>query len=159
MSSKKRSAVTLVLMRHGQSRWNAKNRFTGWTDVRLTEQGERESWAAGRLLQAHGLRVGSAFTSLLTRAQTTARLALGTRSALAARRNAREPSVSGSIGMSGPSRARGHERKKYARWPITCDATSPRLLSSSPSTICDTRKVNPASHTARAKWARRAVAS
>ena len=76
MSSKKRSAVTLVLMRHGQSRWNAKNRFTGWTDVRLTEQGERESWAAGRLLQAHGLRVGSAFTSLLTRAQTTARLAL-----------------------------------------------------------------------------------
>ena len=38
-----------------QSRWNAKNRFTGWTDVTLTKQGERESWAAGRLLQV-GLR-------------------------------------------------------------------------------------------------------
>ena len=58
------------------SRWNAKNRFTGWTDVRLTQQGERESWAAGRLLHSHGLRVAAAFTSQLTRAQTTLRLAL-----------------------------------------------------------------------------------
>ena len=43
----------LVLLRHGQSRWNAENLFTGWYDVDLTEQGEEEARAAGRLLRAH----------------------------------------------------------------------------------------------------------
>eukprot|EP00635_Sarcinochrysidales_sp_CCMP3193_P011689 CAMPEP_0118904284 /NCGR_PEP_ID=MMETSP1166-20130328/8816_1 /TAXON_ID=1104430 /ORGANISM="Chrysoreinhardia sp, Strain CCMP3193" /LENGTH=619 /DNA_ID=CAMNT_0006843539 /DNA_START=17 /DNA_END=1876 /DNA_ORIENTATION=+ len=68
--------VFLVLIRHGQSRWNARNRFTGWTDVRLTTQGEREAWAAGQLLGETGIQFQKAFTSELTRAQRTTQLVL-----------------------------------------------------------------------------------
>ena len=45
---------TLVLLRHGESTWNRENRFTGWTDVDLTEQGRAEAMEAGRLLRAEG---------------------------------------------------------------------------------------------------------
>ena len=45
---------TLVLIRHGQSAWNLENRFTGWWDVDLTEQGRREAWAAGEAMKAAG---------------------------------------------------------------------------------------------------------
>ena len=62
---------TLVLLRHGQSTWNAENRFTGWTDVELTEQGIAEAHRAGRLLREQGIVVGAAYTSLLKRAITT----------------------------------------------------------------------------------------
>ncbi|MGH9170282.1 MAG: 2,3-diphosphoglycerate-dependent phosphoglycerate mutase [Acidimicrobiales bacterium] len=68
---------TLVLLRHGQSAWNAENRFTGWTDVDLSELGEAEARAAGRLLAAEdGLELDSVHTSVLTRAVRTANLAL-----------------------------------------------------------------------------------
>ena len=61
-------AYPLVLLRHGQSLWNLENRFTGWTDIDLTEQGRQEALQAGqRLLQA-GLRFDLAFTSVLQRA-------------------------------------------------------------------------------------------
>jgi 2,3-bisphosphoglycerate-dependent phosphoglycerate mutase len=67
----------LVLLRHGQSTWNAENLFTGWHDVDLTSQGETEAIAAGRLLAtAHHLDLRVAHTSLLTRAIRTADLAL-----------------------------------------------------------------------------------
>ncbi|MCA1669045.1 MAG: 2,3-bisphosphoglycerate-dependent phosphoglycerate mutase [Thermomicrobia bacterium] len=59
----------LVLVRHGQSQWNLENRFTGWTDVPLTEEGKAEAERAGHLL--HDLPVDRAFTSLLRRAQET----------------------------------------------------------------------------------------
>ena len=45
---------TLVLLRHGESTWNKENRFTGWTDVDLTEKGRAEATEAGRLLKAEG---------------------------------------------------------------------------------------------------------
>ncbi|MFZ5720635.1 MAG: 2,3-bisphosphoglycerate-dependent phosphoglycerate mutase, partial [Pseudomonadota bacterium] len=61
----------LVLLRHGQSLWNAANRFTGWADVDLTPEGEAQAEAAGRLLRAKGLDVETAFTSVLTRAIRT----------------------------------------------------------------------------------------
>jgi 2,3-bisphosphoglycerate-dependent phosphoglycerate mutase len=61
----------LVLVRHGQSEWNLKNLFTGWTDVDLTEQGEAEARTAGRLLADSGVRFDIAFTSVLTRAIRT----------------------------------------------------------------------------------------
>jgi 2,3-bisphosphoglycerate-dependent phosphoglycerate mutase len=61
----------LVLVRHGQSEWNLKNLFTGWRDVDLSEQGIEEARAAGRKLQAQGLRFDIAFTSALIRAQRT----------------------------------------------------------------------------------------
>ncbi|MFM2113973.1 MAG: hypothetical protein RL643_931 [Actinomycetota bacterium] len=67
---------TLVVLRHGQSTWNALNLFTGWHDVPLSEQGEAEADAAGRTLRDAGLRFDVVFTSLLTRAMDTNRRAL-----------------------------------------------------------------------------------
>ena len=62
---------TLVLVRHGQSEWNAKNLFTGWKDPGLTEVGIAEAHKAGRSLKAEGLTFDLAFTSVLVRAQHT----------------------------------------------------------------------------------------
>lgn len=67
---------TLVLLRHGQSTWNELNLFTGWHDVELTAQGEREAIAAGALMREEGLRFDFGHTSLLTRAVMTSHLAL-----------------------------------------------------------------------------------
>ena len=67
---------TLVLLRHGQSQWNLENRFTGWWDVDLSDQGIEEARAAGRLMCAKGLNFDCCFTSLLTRAIRTLHLAL-----------------------------------------------------------------------------------
>ena len=62
---------TVVLLRHGQSEWNLSNRFTGWTDVGLTEQGEAEALESGRILKAEGYDFDIAFTSVLRRAIKT----------------------------------------------------------------------------------------
>jgi 2,3-bisphosphoglycerate-dependent phosphoglycerate mutase len=67
---------TLILIRHGQSVWNEKDLFTGWTDVDLTAQGEEEARAGGRALKAAGIAPTVVHTSLLTRAIRTADLAL-----------------------------------------------------------------------------------
>ena len=67
---------TLVLIRHGQSAWNLENRFTGWWDVDLTEQGVREAWEAGELMKEKGLDFDLTFTSFQTRAIKTLNLAL-----------------------------------------------------------------------------------
>ncbi|WP_293941972.1 2,3-diphosphoglycerate-dependent phosphoglycerate mutase [Sphingomonas sp.] len=67
---------TLVLLRHGQSEWNLENRFTGWWDVDLTEQGVEEARAAGRLLKDKGYDLDRCFTSLQTRAIRTLNLVL-----------------------------------------------------------------------------------
>jgi 2,3-bisphosphoglycerate-dependent phosphoglycerate mutase len=66
----------LVLLRHGQSTWNLENRFTGWTDVGLTPQGEEEARSAGRLLLEEGFTFDLVFTSLLKRAIHTTQIAL-----------------------------------------------------------------------------------
>jgi 2,3-bisphosphoglycerate-dependent phosphoglycerate mutase len=67
---------TLVLLRHGESDWNAKNLFTGWVDVPLSEKGRVEAETGGRLLAEAGLLPDVLHTSLLRRAITTANLAL-----------------------------------------------------------------------------------
>ena len=66
----------LVLLRHGESSWNRENRFTGWTDVDLTEQGSTEAREAGRLLKEGGFDFDVAFTSVLKRAIRTLWIAL-----------------------------------------------------------------------------------
>ena len=66
----------LVLIRHGQSAWNLENRFTGWWDVEVTDQGVAEAKAAGALMAAKGLDFDNTFTSLQTRAIKTLNLAL-----------------------------------------------------------------------------------
>jgi len=67
---------TLVLLRHGESEWNAKNLFTGWVDVALSEKGVEEAKRGGTLLTDAGVLPDVVHTSLLRRAITTANLAL-----------------------------------------------------------------------------------
>ncbi|MBA2690550.1 MAG: 2,3-diphosphoglycerate-dependent phosphoglycerate mutase [Burkholderiales bacterium] len=66
----------IVLLRHGESVWNRENRFTGWTDVDLTESGVHEARRAGRLLKENGFVFDMAYTSVLKRAIRTLWLAL-----------------------------------------------------------------------------------
>jgi 2,3-bisphosphoglycerate-dependent phosphoglycerate mutase len=69
-------AGTLILVRHGQSRWNLENRFTGWVDIALTTAGQDEARQAGELLRDYTF--DRAFTSALSRAQETLRIILET---------------------------------------------------------------------------------
>jgi 2,3-bisphosphoglycerate-dependent phosphoglycerate mutase len=68
--------MTVILLRHGQSDWNAKNLFTGWVDVDLTEQGAAEAERGGRMLADHDLLPDVVHTSLLRRAIRTSEIAL-----------------------------------------------------------------------------------
>lgn len=68
--------IKLVLVRHGQSEWNLENRFTGWTDVELTEQGMKEAKKAGIALREQGFHFDLAYTSVLKRAEHTLDLIL-----------------------------------------------------------------------------------
>ncbi len=69
-------SMDLILLRHGESQWNAKNLFTGWVDVSLSEKGVQEAKRAGQLLKERNLAPDIVHTSLLRRAITTAHLAL-----------------------------------------------------------------------------------
>ena len=66
----------LILLRHGESEWNAKNLFTGWVDVRLSQKGEAEAKRGGELLKERGLLPDVVHTSLLRRAIATSQIAL-----------------------------------------------------------------------------------
>lgn len=63
--------IKLVLVRHGQSMWNLENKFTGWTDVELSEQGIQEAKEAGKVLKENGFNFDIAYTSVLKRANET----------------------------------------------------------------------------------------
>lgn len=66
----------VILLRHGESRWNKENRFTGWTDVDLSEKGTREAEQAGKVLKKEGYQFDIAYTSVLKRAIRTLWIAL-----------------------------------------------------------------------------------
>ncbi len=68
--------MKLVLLRHGQSEWNLENKFTGWTDVDLTEKGEAEAKNAGKLIKNEKNKIDLVFTSLLKRAINTMNICL-----------------------------------------------------------------------------------
>lgn len=70
------SPYTLILLRHGQSEWNKSNQFTGWVDVRLTDQGKAEAQRGGELIKESGLQPDVLHTSVLSRAIQTANIAL-----------------------------------------------------------------------------------
>jgi 2,3-bisphosphoglycerate-dependent phosphoglycerate mutase len=70
------SEYTLILLRHGESQWNALNLFTGWVDVNLSEKGEAEAARGGELMKAAGILPDVLHTSLLRRAIRTAQIAL-----------------------------------------------------------------------------------
>ncbi|MBI5414881.1 2,3-diphosphoglycerate-dependent phosphoglycerate mutase [Candidatus Peregrinibacteria bacterium] len=66
----------LVLLRHGQSEWNKENRFTGWTDIGLSEQGKKEAEKAGEFLKKHRYEFDLGYTSVLKRANDTLEIIL-----------------------------------------------------------------------------------
>ena len=66
----------LILLRHGQSKWNLENRFTGWKNVPLTEKGEIEAKKAGELIKKHKIHIDNVFSSVLDRANRTAEIAI-----------------------------------------------------------------------------------
>jgi 2,3-bisphosphoglycerate-dependent phosphoglycerate mutase len=78
MSSSDSAAYTLVLLRHGESEWNALNLFTGWVDVALSAKGREEAERGGRLIAEAGVLPDVVHTSVLRRAITTANIALDT---------------------------------------------------------------------------------
>ena len=66
----------LIMLRHGESLWNKENRFTGWTDVVLSEKGEEEARNAGKILKKSNIKIDIAYTSVLKRANQTLFLTL-----------------------------------------------------------------------------------
>ncbi|MFW5711899.1 MAG: 2,3-bisphosphoglycerate-dependent phosphoglycerate mutase, partial [Spirochaetota bacterium] len=68
--------IKLVLLRHGESVWNKENKFTGWTDVDLSEKGVQEAREAGKVLKEQGFSFDIAFTSVLKRAIRTLNIVL-----------------------------------------------------------------------------------
>ena len=68
--------MKLVLLRHGESKWNLENKFTGWTDVELTEKGEAEAKNAGELINNENINIDLVFTSVLKRAINTMSICL-----------------------------------------------------------------------------------
>ena len=86
----------IVLLRHGESVWNKENRFTGWTDVDLTEKGVEEATKAGDLLKEKGFKFDKAYTSYLKRAVKTL--------------NCVHPHLAGRAGRDGPGLAAGCQK-------------------------------------------------
>ena len=68
--------MKLVLLRHGESKWNLENKFTGWKDVELTEKGEKEAKNAGELIKNEKFNVDIVYTSVLKRAINTMKICL-----------------------------------------------------------------------------------
>jgi 2,3-bisphosphoglycerate-dependent phosphoglycerate mutase len=122
---------TLVLLRHGESEWNAKNLFTGWVDVDLTDRGRAEAQRSGELLVQHGLLPQVVHTSVLVRAIRTAELALAAakRSWIPVRRSWRlnERHYGGLQGLSKPETLERHGPEQFALWRRSYDTPPPPL--------------------------------
>ena len=126
----------LVLLRHGQSQWNLENRFTGWWDVKLSEQGIEEAVAAGALMKERGLDFDVCFTSLLTRAIKTLNLALEEmdRLWLPVRKNWRlnERHYGGLTGLNKQEMREKVGDEQVKMWRRSFDVPPPPLESGSP---------------------------
>ena len=123
--------ATLVLLRHGESEWNAKNLFTGWVDVGLTEKGKAEAARAGELMGDDGVRPDVLHTSLLRRAIRTAELALDAadRSWLPVRRSWRlnERHYGGLQGLDKAATREKYGDEQFMRWRRSYDEPPPPL--------------------------------
>lgn len=124
--------LDLVLLRHGESIWNADNLFTGWTDVDLSPRGEEEAREAGRLLrEVPTLELHVVHTSVLTRAVRTANLALdaAARSWLPVRRHWRlnERHYGALQGLNKKQTAEQHGAEQVALWRRSYDVPPPPL--------------------------------
>jgi 2,3-bisphosphoglycerate-dependent phosphoglycerate mutase len=127
---------TLVLLRHGQSAWNLENRFTGWTDVDLTEQGRAEAREAGRLLKNEGYDFDVCYTSVLKRAIKTLWLALEEmdREWLPVHREWRlnERHYGALQGLNKAETAEKHGEEQVLVWRRSYDVPPPPLTSDDP---------------------------
>ena len=129
-------AATLVLLRHGQSRWNLENRFTGWWDVDLSPAGEDEAGRAGAALHDAGVTPDLAFTSVLTRAVRTCNLALDAagRAWLPVTRHWRlnERHYGGLTGLDKEETRQRHGDEQYVAWRRSYHSPPPPLEVGSP---------------------------
>jgi len=127
----------LVLMRHGESQWNLENRFTGWTDVDLTDTGRTQAWQAGELLKQNGFEFDLAYASVLKRAIRTLWIALDamdamhTPTGLSWRLNERHYGALQGLNKAETAAKFGDEqvliwRRAYAIAPDPLDADDPR---------------------------------
>jgi 2,3-bisphosphoglycerate-dependent phosphoglycerate mutase len=123
--------ATLVLLRHGESEWNAKNLFTGWVDVGLTEKGRAEAARAGELMRDDGVRPDVLHTSLLRRAIRTAELALDAadRAWLPVRRSWRlnERHYGALQGLDKAATREQYGDEQFMRWRRSYDEPPPPL--------------------------------
>ncbi len=121
----------LVLLRHGQSTWNLENRFTGWTDVPLTEQGRAEAAAAGTLMASEDVAPEILHTSVQVRAIATANIALDVmeRSWLPVRRHWRlnERHYGALQGLDKKETAELHGADQVFQWRRGYDTPPPAL--------------------------------
>ncbi|MHB1986530.1 MAG: 2,3-diphosphoglycerate-dependent phosphoglycerate mutase [Acidimicrobiales bacterium] len=136
--------ANLVLLRHGESIWNAENRFTGWVDVGLSPLGESEARHAGELLlaerEASGLDLDAVYTSVLSRAAVTADLALEVlgRSYLPVIRHWRlnERHYGALQGLNKAETAKRHGADKVALWRRSYDVAPEPLAGDDPGNPC-----------------------
>ncbi|MBN2273178.1 MAG: 2,3-diphosphoglycerate-dependent phosphoglycerate mutase [Bacteroidales bacterium] len=126
----------VVLLRHGESTWNKENRFTGWTDVDLSEKGMEEARAAGRIMKKEGFQFDVAYVSVLKRALRTLWLALEEMDQLwipwikTWRLNERHY---GSLqGLNKAETAAAHGEEKVKIWRRSYDVPPPPLETSDP---------------------------
>jgi 2,3-bisphosphoglycerate-dependent phosphoglycerate mutase len=125
-----------VLLRHGESVWNKENRFTGWTDVDLSETGREEAARAGRLMRAEGLTFDVAYTSVLKRAIRTCWMALDELDLLwiPVHRNWRlnERHYGALQGLDKAETAAAHGDEQVKIWRRSYDVPPPALTSDDP---------------------------
>ena len=135
---------TLVLIRHGQSAWNLENRFTGWWDVNLTDQGVEEAKAAGRLLADKGYDFDQCFTSFQTRAIKTLNLALEEmgRLWLPVEKDWRlnERHYGGLTGLNKAETAARHGDEQVHVWRRSFDVPPPPMEAGSPFDLAQDRR-------------------
>jgi 2,3-bisphosphoglycerate-dependent phosphoglycerate mutase len=134
----------LALLRHGQSAWNLENRFTGWVDVDLTAEGERQARRGGELIAAAGLEVDRAFTSVLTRAIRTGEIALQAAGQLWVplekdwRLNERH--YGALTGLDKAETARAHGEAQVKIWRRSYDVAPPPLEAGAPYDVSQDRR-------------------
>ncbi|WUD77865.1 2,3-bisphosphoglycerate-dependent phosphoglycerate mutase [Streptomyces sp. NBC_00510] len=132
---------TLVLLRHGESEWNAENRFTGWVDVGLTARGEEQARHSGRLLRETGLLPDALHTSVLTRAVRTGALttAAAGRPGVPATHHWRlnERHYGALQGRAKHETLRRYGEERFRHWRRSYDGTPPPIAPGDPWDTCD----------------------
>jgi 2,3-bisphosphoglycerate-dependent phosphoglycerate mutase len=122
--------ITLILVRHGQSQWNLENRFTGWVDVPLTEQGEEEATKTGFFLKNRDTVVDKCFVSPLVRARRTAeciRSALGQNFSFTEAPEIIERFYGGLTGLNKKETADAYGEEQVHQWRRSYDMAPPPL--------------------------------